>query len=719
MKAYTFVILLLLLIAGACKKEKNESPVVDMKITSYYPNSGNAGTLVTIEGEGFDKDLTRYTATVAGNKAEVVSATAGYLVLLVPAGSGSGDIELTYDGRVLKVGAYTWQQLSVKKISPGRGPVGTNIRIFGEGFSDPDQPATVTVSGNEAVVISLSDTLIIATVPEHTSTGPVVVHVKDKSSSGPVFKVQAIFEFSPKTGGKGTRVRVKGSGFETELGMNQVTFNGKAAQVLEATEEELLVVAPEGVETGRLNLRIEESAIEGPVFTVVDAPAIKTVTPLSGPAGTLVTIAGSGYSTIAGETKVFINNKEIPLQSVTANSISLIVPAGVGAGMLKVSVNDQIAEGPTFSEQALGITGVSPESGSAGAVITITGAGFGTNPSDNIVTFNGVAAQVNTATATQLTVVVPAAAATGMVKVRVNGAEAIAPKPFAISGVITLTKTLPAGVAAIAAGLNGELYAVDADRHNVLKIAANGTVSVFAGSTTGESGAVDGTGTAARFAAPVGIVADKQGNVFVLEGPAGSVRKITPAGNVTTYVASTMTNVTGLAIDTRGNMYVGARANSELGFYWINTAGQLQYNGDIYLGPNGRMGIDADGNVYAPDRAYIGNYAIGDGTAEYMIGGYDKGYADGSYSEARFGVPGSMLWNNKNLLLMCDSDNNALRSINPATKTTGTIFKATRGYRDGDFGNAQFGDLSDIAIDQEGVIYVLDKTNTAIRKVVL
>lgn len=50
----------------SCEKKEDVPPQVELKVTSYYPNSGKAGTLVTIEGEGFGTSIGDYQATIGG-----------------------------------------------------------------------------------------------------------------------------------------------------------------------------------------------------------------------------------------------------------------------------------------------------------------------------------------------------------------------------------------------------------------------------------------------------------------------------------------------------------------------------------------------------------------------------------------------------------------------------------------------------------------------------
>jgi len=123
----------------------------------------------------------------------------------------------------------------------------------------------------------------------------------------------------------------------------------------------------------------------------------------------------------------------------------------------------------------------------------------------------------------------------------------------------------------IAIDATGNLYIIDLGNFAIRKISPTGYVSTFAGG--GGSGHVDGTGTAAKFSSMNGITIDKQGNLYVTDN--GSyVRKITPAGVVTTIAGSSNTGFTngpgsgatfngtfGLAVDGQDNIYVDDRFN--------------------------------------------------------------------------------------------------------------------------------------------------------------
>ena len=171
---------------------------------------------------------------------------------------------------------------------------------------------------------------------------------------------------------------------------------------------------------------------------------------------------------------------------------------------------------------------------------------------------------------------------------------------------------------------SGNLYVTDSQAHNVRKITPAGVVSTFAGS--GIFSSVDGTGTAASFRAPSGIVIDSAGNLFVADAVADVIRKITPAGVVTTFAGTTdvagnadgtgttasFNDPFGLAIDASGNLFVADAQNNKI--RKITTAGVVtSYAGSGVAGSSNATGtaatfnipvnlsIDSDGFLYVAD----------------------------------------------------------------------------------------------------------------------
>ncbi|WP_374948415.1 gliding motility-associated C-terminal domain-containing protein [Mucilaginibacter sp.] len=117
----------------------------------------------------------------------------------------------------------------------------------------------------------------------------------------------------------------------------------------------------------------------------------------------------------------------------------------------------------------------------------------------------------------------------------------------------------------------GNFFVADADNNVIRKITPAGVVSTFAGD--GTAGYQDGNGTAARFSHPIGMVFDPAGNLFVVDQGNQLIRKITPAGDVTVFAGvpgtvgltnNTFNNPTGITIDAYGNFYITDTNNARI-----------------------------------------------------------------------------------------------------------------------------------------------------------
>lgn len=713
-------LLTLVAVLQACRKDKDE-PVAQLSISSYYPNSGKAGTLVTVLGTGLRTDGKVLFGSVQG---EVVNRNDTSLVVRAPENGETGKMTLATTDKTVDIGNYTYQALSVRSFFPGNGPSGSHIRISGEGFSSLKAPAEVMIDGIKANVVSASDTLIVAEIPENAGSGPVVVIVDGKSSTGANFRYQAISSIKPLTGGAGTRVTIKGTGYETAVAGNIVDFNGKPGQVVEASENQLIAIAPEGVATGPVAVTINGQKTTGPVFTVVNKPVVETVSPLSGPAGMEMTITGLYFSTHPEENVVKINGTAIAVKTAAGNKLTLTLPGGTGSGKVQVIVNDQLTEGPEFREQSLGIQTMVPDNGLAGTKVTLTGSGFSLVAAENIVTFNGVPAVVESATETTLVVVAPDQLTTGQVKVKRAALEAVAATNFLRAGIATLIGG--PGQTQIGFGMNrlvvdskGNVY-MSHTNAAIYKITPDGTMTLYAG-THGSYGHKDGPVADALFGTITGMVIDPNDNIFVSDVSApSSIRKITPAGQVSTY-KSGLNAAIQLALDKDNNLYVG---QTYMGLLKIYPDGSTERKYNFTVADGCRPAIDAAGNVYFSYEDYAAQLGRITPTGPYTnlwLGNGVQTLQDGTRLTASFNYSvGGMVMNKEGNLVILDKNNYAIRQYNFVKDEVSTLARMSSGYADGSFANAKMSqNITDIAIDKDGNLYLLDLGNNAIRKVFL
>lgn len=715
MKHTLYIMAALLLLVAACKKDKQEGNRLPLQVKSFWPNSGNAGTIVHITGTGFGATAEENEVIFNGITARIMDVQDTVITVLAPTEGISGMVSVHAGGSKADAGNYTYQQLSLHGVSPANGPAGTNISISGAGFSSLFTPAKVYVNGKEALVSNVNDTLLVAIVPEAAGTGKIKVVVDGKEVEGPDFSFQLINSIKPARGGKGTKVTINGEGFATVIADNQVSFNGIAATVVSASATQLVVVAPDKVTTGAVSVSVNGQRTIGNVFTVVPAPVFTTVAPLSGPAGTVVTITGDNFSTEADEIAVLFNGKAAVVETATEKKITVKVPVNAGAGSMQLTVNDQQTAGPDFTEQTLGVAALLPDNGMAGGKVIVQGIGFSTIATENQVSFNGTPAVVTAATATTLEVTIPEEVSTGVVTLTVNGMQATGPL-FKRSGVMTLAGG-PASsefnwVQGLAADKQGNVYATD--NNWIKKISTAGVVTVFAGGTV--AGSADGTGTDARFNYVTSLAIDANDNLYVADRFNKKIRKITPAGVVTTLATLTF-NPGGVAVDNNGQLYVGADYQ---GVYSVASNGIVtRLANNAYETANyvwARNGIV----YYAADYSYNGIFMLAGGVKSMYAGAANEyGTNDGTLITARFGMPVGLTGNNAGVMYV--GDRNTIRMIADGIVTTvsGTQGGTTpiAGYQDGALDKAKFSDLGAMCMDKDGNLYVAERNNKSIRKV--
>lgn len=404
----------------------------------------------------------------------------------------------------------------------------------------------------------------------------------------------------------------------------------------------------------------------------------------------------------------------------------------------------------------LTINSIIPAHGPENSSVTIIGTGFSTILSNDHVFFNGKAAIVTAVSATQLTATVPQKAGTGNVSVMINGvmqtgslftydysdAQVTTVAGSAAQGSADGTGTAATfnGLAAITIDATGNLYVADVNNNSIRQITPAGVVTTLAGS---QVGFLDGTGPNAKFNNPLAIAIDASNNLYVADGENNVIRKITPAGAVTTLAgtgvrghadgsaATAQFNIpAGIATDASGNIYV-ADNNS---YIRKITAGGIvstlagTSNPGYLDGPGISAqfdlpkGIqpDGNGNLFVCD---LTNNLIRKITSANIVStwaGSGEGYTDGPAATAKFNFPFGIAQDTSGNLMIADFNNNSIRMITPAgIVSTLAGGGTTGGYADGNKATARFSGLCSIAVDRNETIYVTDYFNNRIRKIVL
>jgi sugar lactone lactonase YvrE len=278
----------------------------------------------------------------------------------------------------------------------------------------------------------------------------------------------------------------------------------------------------------------------------------------------------------------------------------------------------------------------------------------------------------------------------------------------------------------------GNVYVADTSNNAIRKITPAGVVTTLAGG--GAPGATDGTGTAARLHEPRGIAIDSAGTLYVADYENEMIRKITPAGVVTTLAGKADvagdadgvgTNATfrapmGIAVDTTGVVYVADGGNRAIRRISADgTVTTVATTGSALSQPRG-VAVDANGVLYVADYESHSIRSIARSGAITTLAGTitSPGTADGTGSAARFHYPSAVAVSAGGAVHVADTENDTVRVITTGGAVTTVAGRAGRtSVADGVGAAARFEDPFAVAADANGIVYVADSAAHVIRKV--
>jgi sugar lactone lactonase YvrE len=254
----------------------------------------------------------------------------------------------------------------------------------------------------------------------------------------------------------------------------------------------------------------------------------------------------------------------------------------------------------------------------------------------------------------------------------------------------------------VAVDVSGNVYVADAFNSTIRKITSAGVVTTFAG-LAGSSGGADGTGSVARFHLPYGVAVDGSGNVYVADTYNQTIRKITSAGVVTTLAGSVgamgsadgtgsaarFNYPCGIAVDSDGNIYVADTNNYTIRkitpagvvttFAGLaGTGGSADGTGSAArFGEPYGLATDVSGNIYVADAGANAIRKITPAGAVTTLAGGMLGNVDGTGNAARFNNPWGVAVDGNGKVYVADKVNNSIRVGAPVISDIATIDAGT------------------------------------------
>ena len=242
---------------------------------------------------------------------------------------------------------------TISGVSPAYGTIGTSVTVTGNNFGSSQGSSTIQFNGVAATSItSWTNTQIVAVVPSNATTGPVLVTVGSIPSNNNfsfAFYHPVVTSVTPSTAQVGATVTVAGSGFGNAQNWgSQVSFNGTSGDVLSWSDTSIMVNVPTGATSGPLTVTEGGVTSNNLPFTVESLSA-SGISPTFGPAGSLVTITGTGFGASQANSTVDFHGMVANIQSWSDSQIVAMVPVGANSGSVNVTVGGITCYGPLFS----------------------------------------------------------------------------------------------------------------------------------------------------------------------------------------------------------------------------------------------------------------------------------------------------------------------------------------------------------------------------------
>lgn len=305
----------------------------------------------------------------------------------------------------------------------------------------------------------------------------------------------------------------------------------------------------------------------------------------------------------------------------------------------------------------------------------------------------------------------------------------------------------PTGVGADA---GGNVYVADRDNNRVRRVSPAGVISTVAG--TGVAG-FNGDGvqaTSAQLNQPRDVAVDGAGNVYVADQNNHRVRKISPAGIITTVAgtgvagfngdgiqatSAQLASPRGVAVDEAGSVYISDTLNHRIRkvdpsgiITTVAGTGAAGFSGDGGQATSAQLsqprGVDVDGagNVYIAD---LGNERVRkvdpNGVITTLAGTGVGGFSGdgGQATAAQLNDPEDVAADAAGSVYISDFNNERVRKVDPNGIITTVAGTGVAGFS-GDGGQAVAARLDGpvgLALDGSASLYIGDFSNHRVRKV--
>ncbi|MBP8116176.1 MAG: IPT/TIG domain-containing protein [Nitrospira sp.] len=321
------------------------------------PTPTAAGTLAVSSANVAVATVPTSIAFMAGQSSVPISVTAvaaGSTTITAMLNGGSAASQVTVSPAVPTITGFT----------PTSGQPGTSVTVTGANFVNVQ---TVTFNGVSSTFTVTSPTTLIAVVPPTATTGSLTVQTlagtATSAASFTVIPAPTLTSLQPATlsiaqGSTGTLTvtlnAVQPADTIVTMASSTPTVATVPGSITVPATQLSAPIAVTGVALGQADITasLNGTSATSAVTVILGSPSIIGSNPDSGPAGTVVTIAGSSFNPTAASNQIAFNGHPAIVSSVNTAGTALVttVPQGATSGPVTVTtLVSPPATGPVFT----------------------------------------------------------------------------------------------------------------------------------------------------------------------------------------------------------------------------------------------------------------------------------------------------------------------------------------------------------------------------------
>ncbi len=315
------------------------------------------------------------------------------------------------------------------------------------------------------------------------------------------------------------------------------------------------------------------------------------------------------------------------------------------------------------------------------------------------------------------------------------------------------------GGMAAAAGLNhprglaidssGNVYISDVDNRRIRRVSASGMIETIAGSGIAGSAGDGGQAVNASLSDVTGLALDPAGNLYIADAGNRRIRKVTPAGIISTFAGTGVEGFSGdggpaanaqlnrptSVLYSAGTLYIADSSNQRIRRVDSNGTittfagnGLKGFSGDGGLAVNAALqtplglAMDSVGNFYFADADNNRIRRVSRGGVISTVAGNGSGLFAGDHAaaiNASLNIPGDVAFDGTGNLLIADAGNNRVRRVDGSGVISTISGTGVDGFS-GDGGPASQAMLNfpwGLSTDTSGNVYIADRVNNRVRMI--